>query len=64
MCKQLLLFDPEVLTAKLVDGVTPGFAVAFDTFEADAAGVFVEHALDVEDARASCADTLTLEMFP
>jgi hypothetical protein len=62
--KQMLLFDPEVLRGKFLDGLTPGFAAEFDPYEADAAGAFFEHALDEEDALESSGDAFSLELFP
>lgn len=60
MTKQLFLFDPEVLRLKLIDAMTPGFAVEFDPHEAEAVGAFSEDALSEDEAVDSCADLLEL----
>jgi hypothetical protein len=62
MNHQLPLFDPHVLRTKLADAMSPGFAAELDPHEADAAGAFVERALDEADAVESSSDTL--ELFP
>lgn len=62
--KQLLLFDREILRAKVVEGLTPGLEAEFDSFEADAAGAFAENALNQQDVGDSTCDTLTLDLFP
>lgn len=64
MDKQLPLFDPDVLIAKLVDAMTPGFIAELDPAEAEAAGAFDEHALSEADALESTSDALSLELLP
>jgi hypothetical protein len=58
--RQQLLFDPEVLRAKLADAMTPGFVVELDPDEADAAGAFAEQALSESDALESSSELLEL----
>ena len=53
MSKQLQLFDRDVLRAKLADAETPALEVEFDPAEAEAAGAFVEQALNEADALES-----------
>ena len=48
----------DVIKAKLVDAMTPGFQAEFDPEEADQAGAFIEDALSEEDAMASDVDLL------
>ena len=48
--------DVEVLRAKLRDAMEPGILIDFDPAEADAAGVFIESALDEHDAFDSVSD--------
>lgn len=46
----------QVLTEKLRDALTPGFAAEFDPEEAQRAGAFVEDALSEGDAADSAPD--------
>lgn len=46
----------DVIKAKLLDAMTPGFQAEFDPGEADQAGAFIEDALSEEDAMASDID--------
>ena len=46
----------QVLTEKLRDALTPGFAAEFDPDEAQRAGAFVEDALSETDAAESAPD--------
>lgn len=57
MNTQLLLFEADVLRAKLqdVDG-TPGFVAELEPDEADALGAFREHALSDDEATESASD--------
>jgi hypothetical protein len=62
--EQFALFDPEVVQAKLMDAMTPGFAPAFDPDEADHAGAFEEDSLSADDADESSCELLWLELGP
>ena len=46
----------DVIKAKLLDAMTPGFQAEFDPDEAEQAGAFIENALSEEDAMASDVD--------
>lgn len=46
----------DVIKAKLLDAMIPGFQAEFDPDEADQAGAFIEDALSEEDAMASDVD--------
>ena len=46
----------EALREKLIDALTPGYAVEFDPEEAEKAGAFVEDALNEHDAIESSID--------
>jgi hypothetical protein len=48
----------DVIKAKLLDAMTPGFQAEFDPEEADQAGAFIEDALSEGDAMASDIDLL------
>lgn len=48
----------DVIKAKLLDAMIPGFQAEFDPDEADRAGAFIEDALSEEDAMASDVDLL------
>jgi hypothetical protein len=48
----------DVIKAKLLDAMTPGFQAEFDPEEADEVGAFIEDALSEEDAMASDIDLL------
>ena len=50
----------DVITAKLLDAMTPGYQAEFDPDEADRAGAFIEDALSEKDALASDVDLLDL----
>lgn len=58
--RQLLLFERQVLLAKLEDLETPGFVGDFDPDEAELVGAFREDALSEQDALESTADALPL----
>ena len=64
MEEQLLLFDPEVLSAKLDDAMTPGMVVELDPGEAEVVGAFFEDAISEEDALASTCDLDSGEVIP
>lgn len=64
MAEQLLLFDPDVLEAKLNDLDVPGLAIDFDPEEADWLGAFPEDALSEAEALASVSDLYTGELLP
>lgn len=50
----------DVIKAKLLDAMSPGYQAEFDPDEADRAGSFIEDALSEEDALASDVDLLDL----
>jgi hypothetical protein len=50
----------DVIKAKLLDAMTPGFQSEFDPDEAEQAGAFFEDALSEEDAMASDVDFFEL----
>ena len=50
----------DVIKAKLLDAMTPGYQAEFDPDEADRAGAFIEDALSEEEALASGVDLLDL----
>ena len=50
----------DVIKAKLLDAMTPGYQAEFDPDEADRVGAFIEDALSEEDALASDVDLLDL----
>ena len=50
----------DVIKAKLLDAMTPGYQAEFDPDEADRVGAFIEDALSEEDALVSDVDLLDL----
>ncbi len=48
--------DIEIIEAKLLDALTPGFEVEFTLDEAEEAGAFWEDALSEQDAKESAIE--------
>lgn len=61
-CEMIVAQDvaDDVIKAKLLDAMTPGYQAEFDPDEAEQAGAFIEDALSEEDALASDVDLLDL----